>query len=137
MAYSFPAALGMGAGLATAGLGLVFPPTRYLIRKVLPQSGEGPTREMMEKSAFGMVFVASKGDKETRMKWDAKGVPSCIATTIYIAETAITLALFRGKLHLKGGILTPVSSCGTKLWDRLQASAWNRNGPAHVTWSKL
>lgn len=137
LAFSFPVALGFGVGLIFIGLGLVIPPTRYLIRKCLPESGQGPTREQMAKAGFSMVFVASKADKETRMMWVAKGDPSCISTTIYIAETAITLALNRGKLALKGGILTPTSACGNKLWERLSETKWEQDGARHVTMSKL
>jgi len=115
----------------------VFPPTRVLIRRFLPESGQGPTRDTMMKSDFAMVFAASKGNKETCMKWAAKGDPSCIATTIYIAETAITLALNRGNLQLRGGVLTPTSACGNKLWERLREASWERDGPRHVTMSKL
>mmetsp|Transcript_4233 Transcript_4233/g.7463 ORF Transcript_4233/g.7463 Transcript_4233/m.7463 type:complete len:344 (+) Transcript_4233:258-1289(+) len=136
MADSLPKALAWSAALISVGSALLFPPTRSLVRKYLPQSGEGPSRETMENGRFSMVFVASKGDKETRISWDALGDPSYIATTIYMAETAITLAENRGALSLKGGVLTPVSACGNKLWERISKASWERDGAHHVTLSK-
>jgi len=91
----------------------------------------------MMTGGFTLVFVASKGRKETRMSWVASGDPGCISTTVYMAELAIVLALNRGQLPLKGGVLTPVSACGYKLWERLKEATWTHNRDLNVklSWS--
>lgn len=132
MAGSLPFCTIAGSALVSGGLSLVFPPTRRLLRRLLPSSGEGPSRATMLSGRCSIIFLASGRGKQLRLDWRARGDPSCVQTTIFLAETAACLALDAATLPSRGGVLTPVSALGDALWARLNNAKWARGdeGPA-------
>jgi short subunit dehydrogenase-like uncharacterized protein len=116
-AYSNP----MTALVATSGLGaltggLVFPPTRQLLDRVLPGPGGGPS----EKSRASGYFTMEVHGAGRRATVAAKGDPGYVATAVMMGESALCVAL--DKLPDRFGILTPASAMGNALIDRLRAA---------------
>ncbi len=134
--YSEVASYGRGAkGLAratsmTVGLGGFFgavqvkPLRKLLESKVLPAPGQGPSAEEREKGFFEATLLGEgkspRAGREVRLKGRvaAKGDPGYAATARMLAESALCLA-FDG-VEAKGGVLTPASSMGMKLVERLR-----------------
>ena len=103
-------------------------PTRWLLKKtVLPAPGEGPNREEREAGFFhfelrgkgtdteGSPFVMTgqvKGDKD----------PGYAGTARMLSEAAVCLALDADTLPKRFGMLTPASSMGDVLIERLRAA---------------
>jgi len=116
-------ALGLGGFLA----GMTFPPTRFVLDRVLPKPGEGPDRAAREAGWFTHSFVA-KGTTEGGDEVVVRGVvggdkdPGYGATAIMIAETGLCLAVDDGDAPHPGGMQTPASGLGTKLIERLRTA---------------
>lgn len=101
-----------------------------LLRKfaslVLPKPGEGPSRQIIETGYWNyyLVGVSQKEGTEKRHRVTAhlsyNKDPGYGSTSIMLAESGLCLALQKNELPLKGGVLTPASSMGTLLIQRLQ-----------------
>ena len=117
-------ATSFAAGYSALMGGLAFGPTRsLLVGTVLPNPGEGPSREMIETGFFkakliGHVKPGGKGDVEVTVTADKD--PGYGATAIMLAESARCLAL--DELDSEGGILTPSVAMGAPLLARLTAA---------------
>lgn len=73
------------------------------------------------------------GVRHTTMQWNARGDAGQIQTTIFLAETALCLALDRNSLPLQGGVLSPVSATGGELLAaRLRAARWEKGDPPAI-----
>lgn len=114
----------VAAGVMSAVMGLTMAagatsPGRAILRKLVPQPGEGPNREKREKGSFRVVIhgVASDGERVSAMV-DANRDPGYGATCRMLGEAALCLA--QDELPARGGILTTASCMGHKLIDRLQ-----------------
>lgn len=134
--YSEVASYGAGVkGLGratsmTVGLGGFFgvvqvkPLRKLLESKVLPAPGQGPSAEAREKGYFVATLLGEgkspRTGSEVRLKGKvaAKGDPGYAATARMLSESALCLA--SGKVESKGGVLTPASSMGMKLVERLR-----------------
>ncbi len=108
MAVGWTGALGALAG------GLLFPPTRKLLDKVLPDPGQGPS----EKARANGYFKVEVHAGDTVATVAAKGDPGYAATAVMMGESAIALARNPGP----GGVLTPASAIGAPLIERLRAA---------------
>ncbi len=109
------------ATVATTGLGalaggLMFPPTRKLLDRLLPGPGEGPSEKSREHGYFKME-IHGAGRVATVA---AKGDPGYAATAVMMGESALCLAL--DDLPDRAGVLTPASAMGTALVERLRAA---------------
>lgn len=134
--FRYSEVMGMGdgptgmvrAGLLSAGLGgltgaLAIGPTRRLLQNtVLPEPGEGPSRESIEEGYFIVELFGSFAHSERTVHAKVRGErdPGYGATATMIAESAICLALQGNQLSSPGGILTPASAMGAPLVDRLR-----------------
>ncbi|MFP2927866.1 saccharopine dehydrogenase family protein [Pyxidicoccus sp. 3LG] len=134
--YSEVASYGTGPkGLAraasmTAGLGgllgavSVKPLRKLLESKVLPAPGEGPTAEQREKGYFVARLLGEgkspRSGREVKLKGKvaAQGDPGYAATARMLSEAALCLA--RDGVPALGGVLTPASSMGMRLVERLR-----------------
>jgi short subunit dehydrogenase-like uncharacterized protein len=110
-------------GFGIFGALLFIPPTRWLLLKVLPKPGEGPSKEVQEKGFFVSHFYAVGDTKdkpvvEGYVKSGAAGDPGYKATARMSIESALCMALERDSCA-KGGILTPATALGTTLVNRL------------------
>ncbi len=121
----FPNAIAAGAfaaGFAGFYAAMSAKPTRGLLGKVLPNPGEGPDREKVEKGFFKIHLSGRRGDAEVAsVVVRGKRDPGYGATACMIAESALCLALQGNELDSAGGILTPAVAMGQPLIERLDA----------------
>ncbi len=118
-------AAGMSTGLALAGVGMGFAPTRALLDRVLPSPGEGPSEQVQRTGRFRMdlAAVTSTGARY-RAVVAAQGDPGYAATSVMLGESALCLALDRDRLPDRAGILTPATAMGDALVTRLRAAGF-------------
>jgi len=129
---SFPGAALYLAGLAAAGVIVAFaallPPVRSALYAVglLPRAGDGPTKEQREKGSFALraLAVAEDGEKTAAayVRSGTAGDPGYKATALMSVESALCLALERGRCAPAGGVLTPAVALGDVLVERLTAA---------------
>jgi short subunit dehydrogenase-like uncharacterized protein len=110
-------------GFGVFGALFMFPPTRWLLLKVLPKPGEGPSKEMQETGFFtsriyAVGEVKNKPVVEAYVKSGNAGDPGYKATARMSIESSLCMALERDSCA-RGGVLTPASGLGMTLVDRL------------------
>ncbi|WP_257451482.1 saccharopine dehydrogenase family protein [Archangium lipolyticum] len=118
-------ATGMTAGLGGLLAAMSVPALRrQLEKRVLPAPGEGPSPEERERGFFEVRLIgegmSAKSGNRVRLegKVAAKGDPGYAATSRMLAESALCLAF--DEAPAKGGVLTPASSMGMRLVERLR-----------------
>jgi short subunit dehydrogenase-like uncharacterized protein len=116
------------AGAVVGGLGglvtgLAFPPTRFILDRLLPDPGEGPSEESREKGFFkiGITSTTSSG-RRFRCRIAASGDPGYKATAVMLGEAGLCLALDADATPQRAGVLTPATAMGGVLTDRLRAA---------------
>ncbi|MFB6345476.1 MAG: trans-acting enoyl reductase family protein [bacterium] len=117
-------ATGISALLATWGITMSLSPLRTFLRRyVLPESGEGPSRDTIENSWFEVRLLgkgtASGEEFQVEGRVNANWDPGYGATSRMLGESAVCLALDDTDTSHEGGILTPASGIGLPLKDRL------------------
>eukprot|EP00747_Dinoflagellata_sp_TGD_P058766 gnl/TRDRNA2_/TRDRNA2_151271_c1_seq3.p1 gnl/TRDRNA2_/TRDRNA2_151271_c1~~gnl/TRDRNA2_/TRDRNA2_151271_c1_seq3.p1 ORF type:complete len:168 (+),score=16.32 gnl/TRDRNA2_/TRDRNA2_151271_c1_seq3:163-666(+) len=124
---SLTGALAYTAGLGSVGL-LAVSPLSGLFSRLLPQPGEGPSKELQETGYFKSYTVAvgetaSAPVVIARMDSGTAGDPGYKATAQMCIEASLGLALDTKKLpDVGGGVLTPAVALGNVLFDRLSSS---------------
>lgn len=115
-------ATGAVAMFAGVGLGLGVKPIRkLLLDRVLPEPGEGPTREQIAAGGFEFAVFAQAGDRTFTCTVVGPTDPGYGETSKMLAETAICLARDEaGPETVAGGVLTPASGLGMALVERLR-----------------
>lgn len=91
---------------------------RELMRKKLPQPGEGPSLEARTKGYWKLKLVAQSGADRLVYRASDAADPGYASTARMLAETALSLA--HDALTSPGGFLTPASAMGHALADRLR-----------------
>jgi short subunit dehydrogenase-like uncharacterized protein len=87
--------------------------------RLAPKPGEGPGPAQREAGGFVAVLHGlSTGGQRVRATVSARKDPGYGATSIYLAESALCLA--QDDLPARGGLLTPASSMGLRLVQRLR-----------------
>lgn len=114
-------------GLLLGGLALLTPPIRWLLflARVLPRPGEGPGKKLRETGHFHMfTYAVGPAGEAARadIRSGAAGDPGYKATALMAVESALCLALERGRCASEGGVLTPASAMGEVLVERLRAA---------------
>ncbi|WP_250001499.1 trans-acting enoyl reductase family protein [Actinoplanes sp. M2I2] len=112
--------LGFGALVA----GLMLPPTRFVLDRVLPKPGGGPSEKVQRDGHFTVDFftTTTTGARYTA-RFRAQGDPGYAATAIMLGESALTLVHDRDALPPSdGGVLTPATALGDALVTRLRAA---------------
>jgi short subunit dehydrogenase-like uncharacterized protein len=116
-------ALGMAVGLGALAGGLALPPSRFVLDRVLPDPGEGPSDDMVRNGFFEIEIHARTPSGE---RWvcevKAKGDPGYGATCVMLGESALCLALDEDRLPGRSGVLTPATGIGSALAERLRAA---------------
>jgi len=119
-------ATGFTVGLGAFAGAMAFGPTRDLLGKhVLPDPGEGPSRQEREAGYF-RIELQGEGmgqdgrDVEVVAKVEGQQDPGYGETAKMLSESALCLALQGADLDCGGGILTPASSMGLTLVERLR-----------------
>ena len=115
------------ARLATFGLVAAFliisTPLKWLIRRFLPQPGEGPSLEVQNNGWFKGVFIAEAEDGEKQVSTIyGDGDPGYKSTSKMLCESALTIALSDNLPGGEdfGGFLTPATGLGIPLIERLK-----------------
>ncbi|WP_137725875.1 saccharopine dehydrogenase family protein [Prescottella subtropica] len=113
---------GTAAGMGAAVAGLAFPPTRWLLDRVLPKPGEGPSEKSRRSGHFTIdVHTATTSGARYCCRVAAQGDPGYAATAVMLGESALSLALQHDALpDSPGGVLTPATGLGDVLVDRLR-----------------
>ncbi|MBX3189238.1 MAG: saccharopine dehydrogenase NADP-binding domain-containing protein [Labilithrix sp.] len=116
-----------GASMVTGGLvgflaAAAFPPTRELLaRAFLPKPGEGPSKEERERGFFEVKILAETDHGERLSgRVAGKSDPGYGETAKMLGESALCLAKDDALLPARYGVLTPASSMGMHLVDRLR-----------------
>ncbi|MEZ5553087.1 MAG: saccharopine dehydrogenase NADP-binding domain-containing protein [Pseudomonadales bacterium] len=122
--FGFPAAVALAGSTAmfsaATGSGML----RDLLGRVLPEPGEGPSREAREKGYFQIQFLGrhpTSAALDLRLRVRGDRDPGYGSTAKMLGESAVCLA--KDALSSPGGILTPSVAMGDALVDRLQENA--------------
>lgn len=114
--------IGLATGLAMASLAA--PPTRRIIKRLIPKPGEGPSEQDQERGFFEIELKAKHPDDESLdlhaiVKGDKD--PGYGSTAKMIVESALALA--HDDIKKSGGFWTPASVIGDQLLQRLPLHA--------------
>ena len=108
-------------GFKTLTALLYFSLTRIILQKtVLPNPGQGPSKETREKGYFKLKLVGTLNGEKIGIQVSCNKDPGYSGTAQMISEAALCLAKDVEKLPEKYGILTPASAMGSVLIERLQ-----------------
>jgi short subunit dehydrogenase-like uncharacterized protein len=66
------------------------------------------------------IHARTSGSRRYLASIAAAGDPGYTASSLMLAQTALSLALDRDRLPLRGGVLTPATALGTTLLERLR-----------------
>src|SRR5699024_5293558 len=101
------------AGMGVLVAGLSFGPTRWLLDRVLPAPGAGPSRRTRERGHFCIdTFAATESGRRYRARFAAAGDPGYAATAVMLGEAALALASDGERLPVRAGVLTPATGIG-------------------------
>ena len=122
---------GWWAAMASTLFGRLFliamsiPATRGLLqRRVLPKSGEGPSKEVRETGSYELVLVGEVPDGTIlKARITGQGDPGVRSTTLMLTEAALCLAEDADQISVGGGFWTPAAAMGKLLRDRITAHA--------------
>jgi short subunit dehydrogenase-like uncharacterized protein len=118
-------AKGQAIGFVAFVKAVGFPPTRrFLKKRVLPASGEGPSREVRETGHWEVVLLGTMGDGTTmRTRIRGEGDPATESTTRMLVESALCLVEDADQIPIGGGSWTPAAALGDLLLTRLTTHA--------------
>lgn len=113
----------VSVGMAAGRTALTLAPLRRLAARFVPAPGEGPSERAIDGGSFRceLVGVGERGSVQ-RGRIAGRGDPGNRATTIFVCESALALALDARQLPggaRLGGVLTPATALGAVLAARL------------------
>ncbi len=112
-----------GAALKAAQAGLEFGPSRALLGRLLPAPGQGPGEKTRRSGYFRIqIHTRTSAGVQYLAAIEARGDPGYAATSVMLGEAALCLALDRGQLPGRAGVLTPATAMGTTLAARLRSA---------------
>jgi short subunit dehydrogenase-like uncharacterized protein len=117
-------AVGLKLGVTALFVGFALPPTRYVLDRLLPKPGQGPSERTLQSGHFtAEVFTVTTTGARYRSRFQAQGDPGYSATAVMLSESALALVVDRDALPVSdGGVLTPATALGDALVDRLRAA---------------
>ena len=116
-------ALAVTTALTALLAGVALPPSRALLRPVLPKPGQGPGERARRTGLFRLeVHARTSTGARYLTKVAARGDPGYAATAVMLGESALCLSLDRGRLPDRAGVLTPATAMGVALAERLRAA---------------
>lgn len=116
-------AAGVTAGLGALVAGLAFPPTRWVLDRVLPEPGQGPSEKTRRTGHFTTdVYTTTTTGARYASRMRAAGDPGYAATAVMLGEAA--LALDTDALPDAAGVLTPATALGDRLAARLREAGF-------------
>lgn len=108
-------------GLGALAAGMVWPPTGWVLDRLLPKPGEGPSEEARSRGRFVFVFEAeTTAGAHYRTRFAAPYDPGYNGTAVMLGDSALALAA-EVDLPEVAGVLTPMTAIGATLADRLRA----------------
>jgi len=110
-------ALLSAGGLGAVMAGTFFSPTRALLKKLLPDPGEGPDEATRNNGFFEFWAHGTDGTHHLKVKVSGQRDPGYGATSRMLAQAGLCLS--RDALSVEGGIWTPASAMGDALLTRL------------------
>ncbi|KXS52389.1 MAG: saccharopine dehydrogenase-like protein [Marinobacter sp. T13-3] len=116
-------AYGMAAGLGLFFTAAAFKPTRWVVEKLVPAPGEGPSPEEQENGFYDIRFIGRTSDNKaviTKVTGDRD--PGYGSTSKMLGQSGLCLA-FDLPDDAEGGFWTPASLLGDKLFKRLTEHA--------------
>lgn len=117
-------ATGMVTGLAALALAGVAPPTRWLLQRLLPAPGEGPSPEAQRQGFFDLTFAGPTPDGGIlRATVSADRDPGYGATARMFGQAAACLATGITRPNLAGGFWTPATAFDEHFVQRLRERA--------------
>eukprot|EP00798_Chlamydomonas_sp_ICE-L_P027565 gene27565-8814_t len=128
-----------GATMMTAIMGLlgicfVVPPLKYLLKKMLPAPGQGPSLQMQGTGFWSFEYYAETEEEAGVAPTVVKAIagdrrdPGYWSTSRMLLETGLALALddtvVEQTQSLPGGVLTPATAVGMHMVTRLRAAGF-------------
>ncbi len=114
---------GVTAGVGALVAGMALPPTRFLLDKVLPAPGSGPSEKTQEAGHFtAEIHTRTSTGARYVATVSAKGDPGYAATAVMFGQSLLSLGT--DPLTTPGGVLTPAVAMGGALVDRLRAQGF-------------
>lgn len=121
---------GITAGLGVLVAGMALPPTRFLLDKVLPKPGEGPSDKLQQTGHFTVeVHTRTSTGARYVATISAAGDPGYAATAVMFGESALCLGT--DELSSGAGVLTPAVAMGDALANRLRARGFTLDVQRH------
>lgn len=120
----FPLAVGLAAGSTSFQAMLRNRLLRGWLSQLLPEPGEGPSRQARESGHFQIQLFGRHPDRSSaslRLRIRAERDPGYGATARMLGESAVCLA--KDGLSSSGGVLTPAAAMGDALIVRLDENA--------------
>jgi short subunit dehydrogenase-like uncharacterized protein len=116
----------MAGSTAVFEVALGRPRLRSLLKRLLPKPGEGPSETTIRNGWFRCDLLGmTEHGRRVRGLIAHSGDPSNSATTEFVAEAALSLALDGDRLpggRARGGVLTPATALGEPLAARIRAA---------------
>ncbi len=118
------AATAVAAGLTGMTLAGAISPARWLLERVVPAPGEGPSAEAQRTGCFDLRFFGRTTDGRTlRTKVTGDRDPGYGSTAKMLGQTGACLALDFADGGRPGGFWTPATMFGDRLIERLTSRA--------------
>ena len=113
-------ASGTGLGMGLFALLVALPPTRAVVKKLVPQPGEGPSPEAQLNGLFDLKFIGTTDGGETiTVEVTGDRDPGYGCTAKMLAQAGLCLARDISKSEKAGGFWTPATAMGDALIERL------------------
>ncbi|CAA0104662.1 Putative trans-acting enoyl reductase [Zhongshania aliphaticivorans] len=111
----------VGGGLAGFMLTASIKPGRWVLSRVLPSPGEGPSPQEQENGFYDLLFYGKTASgKKIQCRVTGDRDPGYGSTAKMLGQASICLARDIDKEDVAGGLLTPASCFGNKLIERLK-----------------
>jgi short subunit dehydrogenase-like uncharacterized protein len=115
-------AAAIGGGLAGFMVTASLKPGRWVLERLLPSPGEGPSPEDQQNGHYDLRFYGSTPKGKTLVcKVTGDRDPGYGSTAKMLGQASICLARDIDKNEVGGGLLTPASCFGNTLIERLKA----------------
>lgn len=117
------AAAGLLAGIPLVIAGYWLAPTRWLLDRLLPSPGDGPSEELQARGRFDVTLMArTERGVQVQLAISADGDPGYRATAVMLSEAGLSLPFDEDRFPSAAGVLTPATAIGDALIERLDAA---------------
>jgi short subunit dehydrogenase-like uncharacterized protein len=95
---------------------------RFVGKRVLPASGDGPSKAVRDSGFFVSRLVGTLPDAKGKLRGTVRGTsdPGYGETAKMLSESAVCLARDGDAIPKRGGVLTPGACMGMRLVERLR-----------------